>query len=114
MRMHFNTCAVQAYGLHANTDYVFLLKPLKKTLQTTIFAPTVHPNINRMPIPIGFRQCPPFAAVFRDIQYRIYQLEIAHANITALPRQIFCDFFKLFLIEFHAKQHSTDLELFKH
>lgn len=60
-------------------------------------------HINCMPIAMGLRQCPPFAAVFRHIQYRIHQLEIAHAYITALPRQMFCYLFVLFFIQFHVR-----------
>ena len=101
MRMHFDTCVVKTYGFQLDTDYVFPLKPFKKTLKNSIFTPSIHANVDGMPIPITSRQCPPFAAVFRDIQDRIHQLEIIHAYISALTRQIFCDFFVLFQCDFH-------------
>ena len=100
--MHFDAGTVQAYRLHSNTDNILLLKTFEKSLQDTVFTPAIHARINRMPIPIGFRQCPPLASVFRDIQNRIHQLEIAHAYISALARQIFRNLFILFFIEFHA------------
>ena len=101
MRVYFNTCAVKTHSFQLDFNNVFPLQPFKKTLKNSIFAPAIHSNINCMPIPVTFRQCPPFTAVFRDIQDRIYQLEVAHAHIPALTRQIFFDFLVLFLRNFH-------------
>jgi hypothetical protein len=105
--MDFDAGAVQAYCFHADTNNILLLKSLKKTLQNAIFAPPVHARINGMPIPILLRQRSPFAAVFRDIQYRIHQLKIRHAHIASLPRQVFRYFFVLFLIDFHANNIAS-------
>lgn len=48
------------------------------------------------------RQCSPLAAIFRDIQNRIYQLEIVHTYICTLSRQIGINPLKLFLVYFLA------------
>ena len=55
-----------------------------------------------MPISVGFRQRPSFAAVLRDIQDRINQLEIAHTDIAALGRKILRYLLVLFLRNLHV------------
>ena len=77
------------------------LKRGKHSAEHSVLAPSVHANVDRMPISIGFRQCPPFAAVFRDIQDRIYQLKIAHADVSALSRKILRYLLVLFLCNLH-------------
>ena len=99
--MNFNRCAVQTDRFDLYLDNVFDLQRLEHALQNAIFTPPVHAYIDCMPIPIGFRQCPPFATVFRDIQYRIDQLEITHTHILALTGQVFFDSFILLLCDFH-------------
>ncbi len=54
-----------------------------------------------MLISIGFRQRPPLAAVFRDIQDRIDQLEIRHADVPSLCQKIFCNLLILLLCDLH-------------
>ena len=73
------------------------LKRGKHSAEHSVLAPSVHANIDRVPISIGFRQRPPLAAVFRDIQDRIDQLKIAHADVSALSRKIFRYLFVLLL-----------------
>ena len=86
MRMNFNASTVKTHCFQLDLDDIFPLQSFKKTLKNSIFTPAIHTNINCMPISITFRQCPPFTGVFRDIQDRIHQLEIAHAYIPALTR----------------------------
>ena len=86
MRMNFDACTIKAHSFQLDFDDIFPLQSFKKMLKNSIFTPAIHANINCMPIPITFRQCPPFTAVFRDIQDRIHQLEVAHAYIPALTR----------------------------
>ena len=54
-----------------------------------------------MPITVFFRQCPPFATIFGDIQYCVYQLKIWNLNVTSLLRQIFCNLLILCICNFH-------------
>ena len=86
--MNLDRRAVKAYHLYIDLDDSLRLKRGKHSAEHSVFAPPVHANIDCMPISIGFRQRPPLAAVFRDIQDRIDQLEIAHADVSALFRKI--------------------------
>lgn len=90
--MNLDRRAVKAYYLYIDLDDSLRLKRSKHSAEHSVLAPSVHANIDRMPISIGFRQRPPLAAVFRDIQDRIDQLKIAHADVSALSREIFAIF----------------------
>ena len=100
--MNLDSRAVKAYYLYIDLDDSLRLKRGKHSAEHSVFAPSVHANIDRMPISIGFRQRPPLAAVFRDIQDRIDQLKIAHADVSALPREIFRYLFVLLLRYLHG------------
>ena len=99
--MNLDRRAVKAYYLYIDLDDSFCLQCGKHSAEHSVLAPSVHANVDRMPISIGFRQCPPFAAVFRDIQDRIDQLKIAHADVSALSREMFRYLFVLLLRNLH-------------
>ena len=99
--MNLDRRAVKAYYLYIDLDDSLRLKRCKHSAEHSVLAPPVHANVDRMPISIGFRQRPPFAAVFRDIQDRIDQLKIAHADVSALSREIFRYLFVLLLRNLH-------------
>lgn len=95
--MNLDSRAVKAYHLYVDLDDSLRLKRGKHSAEHSVLAPSVHANIDRMPISIGFRQRPPLAAVFRDIQDRIDQSKIAHADISTLFREILRYLFILLL-----------------
>ena len=95
--MNLDRRAVKAYYLYIDLDDSLRLKRSKHSAEHSVLAPSVHANVDCMPISIGFRQCPPLAAVFRDIQYRIDQLKIAHADVSTLSREILRYLFILLL-----------------
>ena len=99
--MNLDSRAVKAYHLHIDLDDSLRLKRCKHSAEHSVLAPSVHANIDRMPISIDFRQRPSLAAVFRDIQYRVDQLKIAHADVSALSREIFRYLFVLLLRNLH-------------
>ena len=99
--MNLDRRAVKAYYLYIDLDDSFCLQCGKHSAEHSVLAPSVHANIDRMPISIGFRQRPLFAAVFRDIQDRIDQLKIAHADVSALSRKILRYLFVLLLRYLH-------------
>ena len=74
--MNLDSRAVKAYHLHIGLDDSLRLQCGKHSAEHSVLAPPVHANVDCMPISIGFRQRPPFAAVFRDIQDRIDQLNV--------------------------------------
>ena len=99
--MNLDRRAVKAYYLYIDLDDSLRLKRGKHSAEHSVLAPSVHANVDRMPISIGVRQRPPFAAVFRDIQDRIDQLKIAHADVSALSREILRYLLVLFLCNLH-------------
>ena len=100
--MNLDRRAVKAYYLYIDLDDSLCLQCGKHSAEHSVLAPSVHANVDCMPISIGFRQCPPLAAVFRDIQYRIDQLKIAHADVPALSRKILRYLFVLLLRYLHG------------
>ena len=100
--MYLHCCAVEAQDFHLDPNNALDLQHLEKVLQHSVLAPAVHPHIYRVPVTVGFRQCPPFAAVFRDIQYCVHQLMIAHADVSTLAWQVWGYPFKLLLRYFHT------------
>ena len=100
--MNLDRRAVKAYYLYIDLDDSFCLQCGKHSAEHSVLAPSVHANVDCMPISIGFRQRPPLAAVFRDIQYRIDQLKIAHADVSALSRKILRYLFVLLLRYLHV------------
>ena len=86
--MNLDSRAVKAYYLYIDLDDSLRLKRSKHSAEHSVLAPSVHANIDRMPISIGFRQRPPLAAVFRDIQDRIHELQVAHTHIPPLSGQV--------------------------
>ena len=99
--MNLDRRAVKTYHLYIDLDDSLRLKRGKHSAEHSVLAPSVHANIDRMPISIDFRQRPPLAAVFRDIQDRIDQLKIAHADVSALSRKILRYLLVLFLCNLH-------------
>lgn len=99
--MNLDRRAVKAYYLYIDLDDSLRLKRCKHSAEHSVLAPPVHANVDRMPISIGFRQRPPLAAVFCDIQDRIDQLKIAHADVSALSREILRYLLVLFLCNLH-------------
>ena len=111
-RGDFHRSTVKAYRFYLDSDDASELQSFKNSLQNTVFTPSVHAYIYSMPILVFFRQCSPFAAVFRNIQYRIDQLEITHTYISTLARKIFFDLFILLLCNIHDDILSRFLSLF--
>ena len=95
--MSLDSRAVKTYYLYIDLDDSLRLQCGKHSAEHSVLAPPVHANVDCMPISIGFRQRPPFAAVFRDIQDRIDQLKIAHADVSTLSREILRYLFILLL-----------------
>ena len=99
--MNLNRRTVKAHYFHVDLNDTFCLQGGKYPAKNPVLAPPVHANIDCMPISIVFRQCPPLAAVLRDIQDRIDQLEIRHADVASLRWKILRDLLILLLCDLH-------------
>ena len=100
--MNLDSRAIKAYYLYIDLDDSLRMKRSKHSAEHSDLATTLQANKQQMPISIGFRQRPPLAAVFRDIQDRIDQLKIAHADVSALSREILRYLFILLLRYLHG------------
>jgi len=72
--MHFDRRAVEADRLHFDLNDALKLEGFKQPLQNARLAPAVHADIDCVPLAVGFRQRPPFAAVFCDITENDYPI----------------------------------------
>ena len=99
--MYLYRRAVKAYHVNIDAYDTLCLQGCKHPAKDSVLAPTIHADIDCMPVTIVFRQCSPFAAVFRNIQDRVDQLEIGYADVPSLHRKIFCYLVVLLLCDLH-------------
>ena len=100
--MHLHRSTVQTNNFNIYLDDPFCLQGCKDAFQHTVFTPSVHARIDCMPVSVGFRQCSPLAAVFRNIQYRVDHLEIGDTDISSLDRKVFFNPLVLLKRDFHG------------
>jgi len=95
--VYFDGRAVQAYVLDVNGQDLFFLESGKDSIQDAGFAPAIHSRVDGMPIAEMLRQTSPFAAMLHDVQQRVEQLQIGHANVASLAWQAISNLLKLVL-----------------
>ncbi len=66
--MDFDAGAVDTQDIRVGIDQAHFLHLIKDFLDCAVFEPTTELHVDRVPVPVLFRQCPPFAAVFYDIK----------------------------------------------
>ena len=66
--MDFDAGAVDTEDIRVGIDQAHFLDLIKDFLDCTILGPTAELHVDRVPVPVLFRQCPPFASVFYDIK----------------------------------------------
>src|SRR5258706_5675114 len=100
--MHFDDRAVEADGFDLDAHELLMLQLLEQPIQHSRLRPAIHAGVNRMPPAEALRQRAPFAAVLRDVQDRVHDLEVAERDVAALYRQIRLDPTELLCGYFHA------------
>ena len=100
--MNLDNSAVKRKNLDFDGNEPLALKPLKNSGEGAVFAPAVHPGINGMPVAEFFWETPPLAAIFRDVEDGIENLEIIQGNISPLPREAIGDAFIMFFGYVHG------------
>jgi hypothetical protein len=106
--MYLDRGRVQRHGFELDADDLLDLQLFEDPVQNASLGPPAHPHIDRVPTPKTFRQTPPFAALFRHIQYCVHHLQVAEAHVPTLHRQRFLDPFILRFCQFIGKNNLTE------
>jgi hypothetical protein len=85
--MRLDDGPVEIDGIYANPLELLMLQLLEQAIQHTILRSAVHAGVNRVPVAETLRQCPPLAAVFRNAQGRVDDIEVSEPDVAALYRQ---------------------------
>ena len=85
--MDFDGRAVQTHVFNVNGQDLLFLEPGKDAIQDAGFAPAIHSRVDGMPIAEMLWQTTPFAAMLNDIQQRVEQFQIGHADVASLAWQ---------------------------
>lgn len=111
--MDLDDSAVKRKNLDFDGNEPLALKPLKNFGEGAIFTPPIHSGINGMPVAEFFWKTPPLAAIFRDVEDSIENLEITQRNISSLSGEAIGNAFILFFGYVHGasiphEHHSSN------
>jgi hypothetical protein len=95
--MHFYRYGIQGDHAYGFDRYLFFLEGVKNPFQHAVFSPSVDSDVDGMPGAEGFREGPPFTAVFADIDERVKEAAVIDFHISPLFRKKGNNFFPLFL-----------------
>ena len=101
--MHFGDRAVEGDGFDLDLNDVPSLYGLEDLIQDAALGPAHHTGVDRVPGSKMFREAPPFAALFGDIQNGIENLKVGESHIAALNREAMGDLFVLGFADFHER-----------
>ena len=107
--MDFDTGTVQAYRFKSHAKKTFVLQAFKNLVQNTGLVPSAHAHVDCMPVSEPFREPPPFAPIFHDIQNGIEHLKVVVSDITSVDRETIRYTLVLHLADLH---HTTILTYF--
>lgn len=95
VRMHLDAGGVQRHSFELDLHDLRALQLLKGTVEHAQLGPAVHARVDGVPVAETLGQATPLAAVLGDVQDGVEHLQIAQADIAALPRQALGDLFEL-------------------
>ena len=101
--MHLDDRAVEGYGFDLDLNDLPSLHGLEDLIQDAALGPAHHTGVDRVPGSKMFREAPPFAALFGDIQNGIENLKVGESHIAALNREAMGDLFVLGFADFHER-----------
>lgn len=82
--MDFDTGTVQAHRFKSHAEKTFVLQAFKNLVQNTGLAPSAHAHVDCMPVSEPFREPPPFAPIFHDIQNGIEHFKVVIGDIASM------------------------------
>lgn len=104
--MNFDAGTVQTHRFKSHAEKTLVLQAFKNLVQNTGFVPSAHAHVDRMPVSKPFREPPPFAPIFHDIQNGIEHSKVVVSDITSVDRETICYTLVLHLADLH---HATIL-----
>ena len=107
--MDFDTGTVQAHRFKSHAEKTLVLQAFKNPVQNTGLVPSAHAHVDCMPVSEPFREPPPFAPIFHDIQNGIEHLKVVVSDITSVDRETIRYTLVLHLADLH---HTTILTYF--
>jgi len=107
--MDFDAQTVQAHRFKSHAEKTFVLQAFKNLVQNTGLVPSAHAHVDCMPVSEPFREPPPFAPIFHDIQNGIEHLKVVVSDITSVDRETIRYTLVLHLADLH---HTTILTYF--
>jgi len=99
--MYLDRGRVQTEGFDLDTHDLFKLQLLKNTVKSATLGPTIHANVDGMPVAEPLGKSAPLAALLCNIQDRVEYLKITQTHIAALNRQTRLDLFVLLSSDLH-------------
>src|SRR5271165_5264333 len=99
--MYFHDGTVEADRFDLDAHELLMLQLLEQSIQHSGLRPAPHACIDGVPVAEAFRQAAPLAAVLRDVQDRVDDLQVGERNIAALYRQKCLDTSELLCGDFH-------------
>ena len=107
--MDLDTGTVQTYRFKSHAEKTLVLQAFKNPVQNTGLVPSAHAHVDRMPLSEPFREPPPFAPIFHDIQNGIEHLKVVVGDIASMDGETICYTLILPLTNLH---HTTILTYF--
>ena len=101
--MHLDAGAVQRYGFDLDAYNLRLLQLLEDPVENACLGPAIHTRVDGVPIAKAGRQTAPLAAMFRDVQDRVENIEVGKTDVAALGGQEVLDLGELDRCDFHAR-----------
>ena len=109
IRKHVDDGAVETDGLDAGPHELLTLQLREQAIQHAGLRPAVDAGVDRVPVAEAFGQRPPLAAVFRNVQDRVDDIEVADRDVAALYRQDRLNALELLGGNFHASSISRSV-----
>ena len=107
--MNFDAGTVQTYRFKSHAEKSLVLQAFKNLVPNAGLVPSVHAHADSMPVPKPFREPPPFAPIFHDIQNGIEHSKVVVSDITSVNRETIRYTLVLHLADLH---HTTILTYF--
>lgn len=107
--MYLDAGTVQTYRFKSHAEKTLVLQAFKNPVQNTGLVPSAHAHIDRMPVSEPFREPPPFAPIFHDIQNGIEHLKVVVGDIASMDGETIRYTLVLHLADLH---HATILTYF--
>ena len=109
--MDLDTGTVQTYRFKSHAEKTLVLQAFKNPVQNTGLVPSAHAHIDSMPLSEPFREPPPFAPIFHDIQNGIEHFKVVVSDIASMGGETIRHTLVLYLSDLNHTIVSTYLVL---